>query len=83
MEGSEVDGPDLVGDLFEAHGVVLEKTTDEDLPTLPPESRVAALELRHVEFFEDGPEESDHLASDGGGGDLVGLPGGEAMIEPV
>ena len=36
---------------------------------------VHLLEGGDIDLTQDGPEEADHLPSDGGGGDLVGLSG--------
>ena len=41
VDGTEVDGPDGVGDLLEADDVTLEETADEDLPSIPTESGVS------------------------------------------
>ena len=41
MNGSEVDGPDSLGDLLESDRIALEETTDEDLSSVPSQSTVA------------------------------------------
>ena len=35
VDGSEEDGPDVLGDLIETDGCVFEQAADEDLATLP------------------------------------------------
>jgi len=52
MNRPEVDGPDGVSDLLEADDVTFEETTDEDLSSIPSQSRVtgdlAELEVSRV-----------------------------------
>lgn len=41
VDGSEEDGPDLIGDLLEADGVLFEQAADEDFPISPSHRAVA------------------------------------------